>query len=352
MPEINEAAYKAAIRAGRGGVYVFFGEEDYLIAHYRDKCRTPFLEDAIEAFNYIKIPYRTVEDAELIVSSVMSPPMMSSVGYKLIEVEADHFDSLPPEEVTALFDALSASAEYSDNVVIVPFMSGTFSYGDLPKKPSAVYKDLSSRKGVNCVYLPASTPAQLRRWIERHFERDGLTHDYEVAERMLNVCGTKMTVLAEEIRKVTAFVKARGAGNVTVADVDAVCSAVEEYDAFELTNAIVDGRREDALCALYQERQRRVEPVVLLGSIIRTVNDMLAVKTLAARGVSASEAAARLGMHEYRVKLYMKSTERKELSSIEAAVRACAEADEKLKSSKLGYIALERLVLTIGSKSK
>lgn len=352
MPEINEAAYKAASRAGRGGVYVFFGEEDYLIAHYRDKCRAPFLEDPIEAFNYIKIPYRTTEDAELIVSSVMSPPMMSSIGYKLVEVEADHFDSLESEDVTALLDALSASAEYDDNLVILSLMSGTFSYGDLPKRPSAVYKDLSSRKGVNCVYFPRSTPAQLRRWIERHFQRDGLTHTYDAADRMLNVCGTKMTVLAEEIRKVTAYVKARGAGSVTAEDVDAVCSAVEEYDAFELTNAIVDGRREDALSALYRERQRRVEPVVLLGSIIRTVSDMLAVKTLAERGMSASEAASRLGMHEYRVKLYMKSTERKELSSIAAAVKACAEADEKLKSSRLGYVALERLVLTIGTGAR
>ncbi len=350
MPEINEAAYKAASRAGRGGVYVFLGEEDYLIAHYRDKCREPFLADAMEAFNYIKIPFNSVEDAELIVSSAMSPPMMSSLGYKLIEIEADHLSSLEEEETAALFDALSAAAEYDDNMVILPIARGTFDYGDGKKKPSALYKDLCARKGVNCVYFPLSTPAQLRRWIERHFQREGLTHTYDAADRMLNVCGTKMTVLAEEIRKVVAYVKAKGAGNVTPADIDAVCAAVEEYSTFELTNAIMDGRRDDALAALYHERQRRTEPIMLLGGIIRTVSEMLSVKTLMTKGMTAGEIAAKAGIHEFRVKLYMNSVARKDTSAIEAAVKACFEADVKLKSSRLGYIALERLILTLSAK--
>lgn len=352
MPQITESEYKAASRAGRGGVYVFFGEEDYLIAHHRDKCRAPFLEDALEAFNYIKIPYSTAEDVELIVSSAMSPPMMSAVGYKLIEVAVENMSELGTEATEALIEALASAAEFPDNLVILPIASGSFDYGVLPKRPSATYKKLMSAKGVNAVYFPESTPAQLRRWIERHFERAGLIFDYDAADRMLNISGKKMTVLAEEINKVIAYVKARGAQKVTCADVDAVCCAVDKYDAFELSNAILDGRREDALSALDAERQRRVDPIILLGGIISVISGILSAKTLMGRGASPTEIASKLGIHEYKAKLYIKSAERRDAAAIEAAVAACAEADEKLKSTRLGYIALERLICSIGTKSR
>ncbi len=350
MPQITESEYKAKSRAGRGGVYVFFGDEDYLIAHYRDKCRAPFIEDALEAFNYIKIPYFSAEDAELIVSSAMSPPMMSAVGYKLIEVAVENMDQLDADAKEALWEALSDAAEYEDNLVILPLMSGSFDYGTLPKRPSASYKRLLSANGVSAVYFPESTPAQLRRWIERHFEREGLIFDYDAADRMLYISGKKMTVLAEEIKKVIAYTKSHGAQKVTNADVDAVCCAVDKYDAFELSNAILDGRREDALSALRAERQRRVDPVLLLGSIMYVISNILSAKILLDRGASPSEISRKLVMHEYRAKLYINSASRRDLRSIEAAVTACAEADEKLKSTRLGYIALERLVCSIGSR--
>lgn len=352
MPQINEAEYKSMLRTGRGGAYVFFGEEDYLIAHYRDKQREPYLTDAAMSFDYLKIAYSSEEDAKLIVSTAMSPSMMSLSGKKMIEVNVENFDSLTSELRESLFDALEAASEYEDSVVVVPIFSGTFDYGALPKRPSAVAKRLFSSKGIVSVYFPESTPAQLRRWIERHFERAGLTFDYEVSDRMLFVSGRKMTVLAEEINKVIAYVKARNASKVTVADVAEVCSAADKYDAFELSDAILNCRREDALNAIRAEQKRRTEPIMLLGGIMKTISDMLTVKTMMKLGCSASEISSKLGIHEYKVKLTMKSVETREISEIEETVAACAEADAKLKSSRLGYIALERLVMSIGVKKQ
>ncbi len=348
MPQMTEAEYKNKQRLGLGGVYVFFGEEDYLIAHYRDRCRAPFLSDAMEAFNYIKIPFAKADDADGIVDTAMSPPMMSSIGYKLIEVTVEDMDSLDAASFDALADALSAAAEYEDSLVILPIFSGTFDYGTLPKRPSSAAKKLLSLKNVNSVYFPESTPAQLRRWIEKHFERSGLLTDFDAAERMLFISGKKMTVLSLEITKVTAYAKSHGCDRVTVNEINAVCSAADRYDAFELSNAILDGRREDALFALRAEKVRKTEPIMLLGSIMRVISDILSVKTLMERGASSADIASKLGMHEYKAKLYMKSAARQDVKKIESAVLLCAEADEKLKSTRLGYTALERLISSIG----
>ncbi len=349
MPQISEAEYKSKARMGAGGVYVFFGEEDYLIAHYRDKLREPYLSDAALSFDYLKVTFSGPEDAELIVSTAMSPSMMSMDAKKLIEVSVENFDTLDGDSRESLISALESAAEYEDSIVSVPIFSGTFDYGTLPKRPSANAKRLFSAQGVNSVYFPESTPAQLRRWIERHFEKSGLFFDFEVSDRMLFIAGRKMTVLAEEINKVISYAKARGSSKVTLEDVNAVCSAVDKYDAFELSDAILNCRREDAFAALRSEQRRRTEPIILLGGITKTISDMLVVKTMMMRGYSAADISSKLGMHEYRVKLTVRSVEARSIEEIEAAVLACAEADSKLKSSRLGYIALERLVASIGS---
>ncbi len=350
MPQINEAEYKSLFRTGSGGVYVFFGEEDYLIAHYRDKLREPYLTDAAMSFDYLKLAYSDEDDAKLIVSTAMSPSMMSASGKKLIEVNVENFDSLSSDVREALFEALDSASEYEDSIVAVTLFSGTFDYGTLPKRPSAVAKRLFALKNVKSVYFPESTPAQLRRWIERHFERAGLTFDYEASDRILFISGRKMTVLAEEINKVIAYTRSKNLSKVTLAEVTEVCSAADKYDAFELSDAILNCRREDALTALRAEQKRRTDPIMLLGSIMKTISDMLTVKIMMKRGSSASEISSKLGIHEYKVKLTMKSVEMREISEIEEAVEACAEADAKLKSSRLGYIALERLVVSIGVK--
>lgn len=350
MPQLTESEYKAKQKLGSGGVYVLFGEEDYLIAHYRDKCRTPYIEDPLESFNYIKIPYNDSTDAEAIVLSAMSAPMMSVIGKKLIEVTVEDMNSLGADAAEALVEALSTAAEYEDNTVIVPIFSGTFDYGTLPKRPSAMCKKLIADKGISAVYFPESTPAQLRRWIEKHFERSALLYDYDTADRMLMICGKKMTVLLEEINKVTAYTKANGLTRVTSKEIDAVCSFADRYDAFELSNAILDGRREDALGALASEKTRKTEPIMLLGSIMKVVTDILSVKILTDSGTPPKEIASKLGMHEYKAKLYIKSAEQRTVGSLEDAIIACSEADVKLKSTRLGYTALERLVCVLGAK--
>lgn len=350
MPQLTESEYKAKQKLGAGGVYVFFGEEDYLIAHYRDKCRAPYLNDVAESFNYIKITYSSPDDAELIVTSAMSAPMMSALGRKLVEINVEDFDGLGADAQEALFDAFSEAAEYEENIVILPLFSGTFDYGTLPKRPSQMYKKLLSYDGINAVCFPESTPAQLRRWIEKHFERSALFFDYDTADRMLFISGKKMTVLAQEIEKVTAYAKSHGIEKVTAKEIDAVCSSADRYDAFELSNAILEGRREDALAALAAEKTRKSDPIMLLGSIMKVVSDMLSVKVLLKGGISARDIAQKLGMHEYKAKLYIRSAEKKELSSLEDAVSACAETDAKLKSTRLGFTALERLICMLGTK--
>ncbi len=348
MPEISEAELKNRQKTRQGGVFVLCGEEGYLIRHYRDRARAPFADDPAAAFNYAVIPYYSSADADYIVGTAAAPPMMRADGGKLVEITVESPDALSASDTDALIGALSDSSGYEGVTVLWCVTPGTLDLGT-PKKRSDTYKKLVSADGVNVVYFPVTTAAQLRRWIERHFVHEGLAFDNDTADALLTISGTGMTALSNEIDKLTAYVKSHGGDRVTAADVGAVCCRVDSYDAFSLSNAILDGRQGDALDALDDERRRRTDPVVVSAGISRVITDILSVKLLAGKGASASEIASRLDMHAFKVKLYMRASRDRSVESIENALLCCSMADKQIKSSSGGYGALERLIAAIGT---
>ncbi len=345
---MTESEYKAAAAAGRGGVYILCGEEGYLINHYRRLARAPYAGD--ESYNCVEVPFFGADDADAIVAAASTVPMMSALGKKLVEVTVAEPSSLSAADTDALCRALSDASEYGDVTVIWCISPGTLDLGTPPKRPSAIYKKLMGTDGVGTVYFPESTPAQLRRWIERHFTHAGLSFDGDAADAMLAVSGTDMTALSCEIDKLTAYVRGSGRGRVTAADVAAVCSSADKYNAFALSNAILDGRRDDAVSAIGDERRRRTEPVIISTGIARVVADLYSVKLMLARGDRAPDIASRLGMHEYAAKLYIRAAGERTEEELSRAMLLCERADRLLKSSGGGYSVLERLVAEIGQR--
>ena len=147
--------------------------------------------------------------------------------------------------------------------------------------------------------------------------------------------------------KLCCYVLAHGRTEVTEVDVREVACAGMEYDAFALGNAIMEGRRADALSALAVLRHRRADPILLLGEIIRTWSEMLTVRLLTAEGKSPEEIFALTKIHTYRVGLYRKAGAVIDDTRLRRAIALCAEADARLKQSPQGYAALERLICAL-----
>lgn len=357
---MTESDLKIAVKQRRRGVFVLCGVESYLIRHYRDEFRAPYTGDA--AFDRAVVAYESQTDAADIINEAATPMMsvfslMSDMSggdtgarSRLVEISVDSLDSLSASDTDALLAALSEAASYDSAIVLLCLLPGTFDCGEPPKRPSSTYKKLIAADGVNVVYFPETTPAQLRRWIERHITHCALTPDHDAADAMISFCGSDMTSLSFEIDKLVSYVKSRGKSSVSAADVEAVCCRGERYDAFALSNAILDGRRDAALAALADERRRKTEPVIVSAAVARVISDIMAVKLLMDGGASASAISSKLGMHEYKVKLYMKSASLRSNESIAKAVLACADADRRLKSTGAGYEALERLVCSVDAK--
>lgn len=343
MELIREADFRKEIKSAPRAGYLFFGDEDYLKAYAVRTARETLCPDPTFAFfNEMRIDAVDLTPEKL-TDALMPLPMMAD--RKLITVSGLNFTTMRPSELDAFCDALAGLAQYDYNVLIVTVASDCLDPGFLPKKPSAVLSKLAET--LTPVQFERCAPAKLNAWIGKHFEHNGVTVTPDFAARMTDYCGRSMFILANEIDKLSYYVLSHGKMTADDADLQTVCTPATEYDAFAFTNAIMENRRDAALAILADYRFRRVEPLMILGDVIRVISEMTGVRAMTADGAPASEIASAMKLHEFKVGLYQKSLRGATEKRLLRALDACAAADASLKLSPLGYTALEKLICTL-----
>ena len=343
-PIIKESDFRRQIKAPVGGGYLFFGDEDYLKAHAVRLARQVICDDpSFAVFNDVRLDAMDFTPDKL-QNALMPPPMMAD--YKIVTLCGIDFGTMKPSDVEALCQILEGAEEqYPFNLLIVSIPAGGIDVGYLPKRPSALLNRLGSC--LTPVHFERTTPQKLAVWIARHLEHNGVRADELTCRALMETCGHDMFTLAGETDKLSYYVLAHGRVDATPDDVKHVCCAVTDYDAFAFANAVMEGRREDALHILAQLKFRRVEPIFILGEITRVFCDLLAIKAMMQDSAPLAQIAAILKMHEYKAGLYQRAAAALPWERLRTAIDLCVEADAALKSSPQGYLALEKLICAL-----
>ncbi len=341
-PILTDAEFRRGLSKPAQG-YLFFGEEDYLKLHALEAARQAISPDpSFAAFNEIRMDALDYTPARLLDALVPLPMMQER---KLVSLSGFNLTSLRASDVDRFCETVELLAEHPHNCLIVTVPNEGLDTGNLPKKPSELFLRLT--EVLTPVRFNRVPPAKLAGWVIKHFNHGGVSASPAVASFLIDYCGRDMFTLAAEAEKLCCYVLAHGRTEVTEADVREVACAGMEYDAFALGNAIMEGRRADALSALAVLRHRRADPILLLGEIIRTWSEMLTVRLLTAEGKSPEEIFALTKIHTYRVGLYRKAGAVIDDARLRRAIALCAEADARLKQSPQGYAALERLICAL-----
>lgn len=343
MRIIKEADYRKEIKSNPATGYLFFGEEDYLKAFALKTARETVCGDPTFAiFNEMKLEALDFT-AQKLLDALMPLPMMAEK--KLITVSGLNFNTMKSAELEELCEVLSELPHYDYNVLIISVASDCLDPGYFPKSPSTPLKKLGEHLTV--VNFERSTPAKLAAWVQKHFAHNGVDAAPQLCSQMIDFCGRDMFILANEIDKLSFYVRSHNKTAATEEDLHRVCISATEYDAFAFTNAIMEKRQNAALEILADYRFRRVEPVFILGDVIKVICEMVNVRAMSAEGLPTSEISAALKLHEFKVGLYQKSLRNTSSDRIRRALDACLAADASLKRSPQGYTALERLICTL-----
>lgn len=326
-------------------LFLFCGEEEYLKRHYLGLLREHCLPDPTFAvFNHLRHSGERI-DFDALAEEIRTPPMFSES--KLIEWHLAAFSSLRDKELLATAEQLRALRELlaeSPGCCVV-FVAGAqeFDPGQLPRRPSALYRALSGI--LDIVVFSEATEAQLLSWANRHLLHEQIRADGDSLRLLLARCGHKMEELSHEIDKLTAYLHENRRDTLTPEDIRFVCVHNTEDDAFGLSNALLAGNAAAACDSLFDMKRRRVDPAVILGSISRLYGQLVAVRALADEGASPADIESALHLHSYTARLYLRAARQQSAEALRHVLTRCCELDLESKSGGgSAYTGIELLI--------
>ena len=324
------------------GIYIFSGEEEYLTRYYLGALRESLgLDEAFAVFNNPVFDGEEIDFGE-IAEAIKAPPMMSD--YKLIEWRHADFNVLREVGFAALEEIVQLCAEHQYSIVALTAKGDGLDFGT-QNKPSAFIKRFGKMKGLNILRFEKSTENQLYAWLKKHFDAHGIAVTLDTVKALVFRSGRSMDVLAGEVEKLSALAHARGKNTVTADDVSEVASSTPECDTFALSNAILERSRQKAYMALEEMKIKRVDPIVAMGMVARTCDDLTVVAHLMDEGRGLGEIRSLLGMNEYKLKIYAAAAKRYGAERLAKIVESLAKADSGAKFGGVaGYTAVELFI--------
>ena len=200
-------------------------------------------------------------------------------------------------------------------------------------------------KVIQCM-LPKG--AALENWISKRARGAGVKIAPDATKLLADFIGNNLRLLANEIDKLATY--AGQGGTINVADVRQLSAQVQEARIFDLTDALAQRNRKQALNILHDLLADGEAPLKLIGTITFQVRSLLLVKELAQKGMRAPQIASTLGMAPFMVEKSLRQVGNFSTAQLEGAYRQLLATDAALKRSRLTpEMALDLLVVQFGS---
>lgn len=337
----NLQELKTAIRGGTpANVYIFHGEEVFLLHHYFERLKKLLLDDLTESFNFHKLNNETF-DIQSFADSVEAMPMMAE--HTLVQVDEVDIFKLAEGERTKIAEIISDIPDYCTVV---------FTYETTPWKPDKRLKKLwdAINSNASIVEFAKQEQRDLIAWVSKHFLTRGKRISNELCAYLIDITGGTMTALSGEISKIVSY---SGADEIVKADIDAVTEPVMDAVVFQMTDLMGVGKYGQALEKLGVLLKMQQKPLEILGAIGGHFRRISAARTLLDNGRNASDLAKLCSLPDYPARKTMDAARRFRPEFCAKAAELVLETDYKMKTSfDEPERLLELLVLQLAQEAR
>jgi len=184
-------------------------------------------------------------------------------------------------------------------------------------------------------------------WVNRRVRSYGKRLDRGVADLMVEIAGTDLSVLDRHLENLAAYVGERP--NITPEDVNDIVGGDPQRATWELTAAVVKADVRAALVILEQMVRQGVAPLRIINGLAFEVSRLWQVKRLIRDGASEDEMLKAIG-YGYRNRLFHIRREAQQLHPrrLLSAHRTLLESDLAVKTSSMpDDLLLECLVIKL-----
>ena len=320
------------------GIYLLYGEEEFIVSYYRDRFYSTALEICGE-FNCSRM--REGITAHQIASELSSPAMMGELKY--CELDGEVLMALKGSSKTIAAQALADLAQDCEGLCCVIHFSPAFKMSAAAKKDE-ILSELLASPAVIAVEFAHLTEGNLIKWIGQIARQKKCTITADAAKLLAGYVAGDMYSVSNELEKLCHLSADRG-GEITAELVRSAVAQTPQLQAFELSNAIIDGNYAAVLEAVEKSKYHREETTTIISAFAGAYNGMLSVLQLYSTGTSAEAIAKQTGLHPYRVKIYLTAGNKLGIAFIKQALLILSEADVRTKSSRIdAYVAVEQIV--------
>ena len=301
-------------------LYVFHGDETFLLHHYLDELHKLLLDELTESFNYHRFNNENLDLATL-ATAVENLPMMAE--HTMVQVDDIDLFKLSEDQRAKVIDILSDIPDYCTVV---------FTYETVSWKPDKRLKklwDVVDRCAV-IVEFAKQDPRELIPWITRHFASKGKQISRELCGYLIDITGGTMTALSGEIQKIAAY---SGSDHIVREDIDAVTEPVLDAVVFQMSDLLGQGNYAAALDKLQQLLKMQQEPLIILGTVGSHFRRISAARILMDQGKSVSDLMKLTGISSYPAQKTMDAARRFQPSFCAKASELVLETDHKIKTS-------------------
>lgn len=234
---------KEQIQKGQiGRLYLFYGEENYLIQLYERRIKKALLlpEDEMMNLDIMQNP----QDPVAAKASIETLPFMAERRLVIIK-DSGAFETRPGK--------LSELADYMQDI---PESTTLLWIESKVDKRSKLYKAV--QKYGYAVDFKRLSENELLTWIGQELHRRGLTMDRSTAAYFYSLTGNDMNRIITELEKLVSYVKE--AGVITRQDVDQIVSVTIESNVFKLTDYL-GNQQPAAAYRIYRQLLDNNEPI-------------------------------------------------------------------------------------------
>ncbi len=306
-------------------VYLFYGEEKYLIRQYQSR-----LTDAVLGENAgmnLSVFEGKNADPKEVMSQAQTMPFFAD--YRVILVQESGFYKKTPEGMAEYL------SEIPDTAILL------FVESEVDKR-SRMFKQ--TEKNGRTVQFTRQKDAVLKKWILSQLKKEGKKITEPVMNAFLECTGDDMELISQELEKLLCYTMEKDV--ISAEDVKAVCVPSVGNHIFDMIDALAAKNRQRAMDLYLDLLRLREPPMRILFLIGRQFYILNRLKSMRKTGMGDKEMASGVKIPPFAVKKNLAQAAKFTDEQIQETIETCVQADADVKSGHLSDRMAVELVMT------
>lgn len=293
--------------------YLLHGEESFFVDQLTHLLESTILKPEEKDFNQV-----TLFGADTTVQRIIEEARQFPFGtqYRVVIVKE-------AQELSQVDQLKNYLENPNPQAILVLSIKGEKADGRL------AYVQLAKKKFVE-FYSPKIKEYQMPAFIQQYLKNNGIQAEKHVCDMIYEGVGTELSILSNEVKKIKLYF---GKENIQLKaeDVEKLIGVNREYNAFELSNAVMQRNYEKAarIIHFFKKNPKNHPAIPLVAGIFNTFQQLYTVYM--AHIQSETQATEMLKVHPFVAKNLITYKRNFSIEDCEMALIYCTRCDARLK---------------------